>query len=347
MINHFLINFVELNISITKILFTKKDEIISSSDEWSESTEYTESSTESQDDDELYDVDDITNEETLACDFLSSVLNSYSTEEEIFTPVEMHHYREKERGLMERFNEKYYRCKVKHQKLYEDMKIALEPYLTSEMLSMLNHTWDTQVNEGMNNSVAAYAPKNRHYSATGSLKSRVAVAAGVQIVGYYKYWKAVFEELNLLMDEQLTKHLKSRDEKREMKDKYQKSKKGKTAKSKSNFRKLHYAQQQYQDAVKGDTAYQSGIALKSARGAVKKRARKSREIEDAEGNKTKICIYHHPNFCTKTGHDSARHPYCFAHNKSDAERKQILKLIFDGEVADEVKNQLSKGMWEL
>ena len=46
-------------------------------------------------------------------------------------------------------------------------------------------------------------------------------------------------------------------------------------------------------------------------------------------------------------HDNARHPDCSAHNKPDAERKRILKLIFDGEVANELKNQLSKGMWEL
>ena len=88
-----------------------KDEIISSSYEWAESTGIKESSSESQNDDELYDVDDITKEERLACDFRSSVLISYSTDEDIFTPVEMHHYREKGREIMECFDDKYYRCK--------------------------------------------------------------------------------------------------------------------------------------------------------------------------------------------------------------------------------------------
>ena len=124
----------------------------------------------------------------------------------------MLHYREKEREIIECFNDKYYRCKVWHQKLYEDMKMTLEPYFISEMLSIFNYGWDTQVNEEMNNSVAVYAPQNRHYSVTGSLKSQVAVAAVVQVVVYYKYWKTAFDELNLYTNEQLTKHLKSRDE---------------------------------------------------------------------------------------------------------------------------------------
>ena len=89
--------------------------------------------------------------------------------------------KDRERSIIERNENGYYRCKNKHQKLYRQLSIAYAPYITKEMLSMLNHNFDTQKNEALNNSVAAYAPKSKTYSMTSSLECRVGLAAGVQI----------------------------------------------------------------------------------------------------------------------------------------------------------------------
>jgi len=44
------------------------------------------------------------------------------------------------------------------------------------MLLQLNHPYSAQSNEAMNTSVAALAPKGKHYSSTESLRTRVGIA---------------------------------------------------------------------------------------------------------------------------------------------------------------------------
>ena len=112
----------------------------------------------------------------------------------VFTTAEMNHYKMREREILSGNSSSYYRCKVLHEDLYQKIMKIIEPYLTDDMLQMLHHGWYTQLNESMNQSVCSYAPKNRHYSKTDSLKTRVAVAAGVQINGCYRFWTDVFQE---------------------------------------------------------------------------------------------------------------------------------------------------------
>ena len=79
---------------------------------------------------------------------------------------------------------------------------------------MLNHSYDTQKNEAMNNSVASYAPKSKTFSLSNSLECRVAIAAGVQICGYTCLWSKIFDSLELSMDDNLRASLDDRDKKK-------------------------------------------------------------------------------------------------------------------------------------
>ena len=113
-------------------------------------------------------------------------------ENAVFTTAEIN-YKNREREILSRNSTAYYRCKVLHVDLYKKIMKIIEPYLTNDMLQMLHHGWDTQLNESMNQQVNRYAPKNRHYSKTDSLRTRVAIAAEVQVYGYYRFWTDVFQ----------------------------------------------------------------------------------------------------------------------------------------------------------
>ena len=97
----------------------------------------------------------------------------------------------------------YYRCKDKHRKLYHDLTQAYAPFITHAMMSVLHHTYGTQKNEALNNSVATYAPKSKTYSLTNSLHCRVSIAAGLQIIGYEAFWYCVFHSFGIDFDKNL------------------------------------------------------------------------------------------------------------------------------------------------
>ena len=59
------------------------------------------------------------------------------------------------------------------------------------------HEYDTQVNEGMNRSVAKYVPKGTNYCSTTSLITHVYIAAGIQLVGNHYLWVQIMEALGL------------------------------------------------------------------------------------------------------------------------------------------------------
>ena len=67
---------------------------------------------------------------------------------------------------MERFENGYYRCKKKHSVAYEKIVTLYKPYIQEENLRELAHSWHTQVNEAMNKSVSAFAPKGKTFSTT-------------------------------------------------------------------------------------------------------------------------------------------------------------------------------------
>ena len=67
------------------------------------------------------------------------------------------------------------------------------------------------MNEGMNNSVSYYAPKGMNFSGTTSLKTRVYVAAGIQLVGHRYFWSSALSSLEVEIPAQLELALILRD----------------------------------------------------------------------------------------------------------------------------------------
>ena len=73
---------------------------------------------------------------------------------------------------------KYRRDKKNDIKEYDQMQKAYSPYITKSMLQMVQHPYNTQVNEALNKAVTALAPKGNVLSCSDSLRGRVHVVVG-------------------------------------------------------------------------------------------------------------------------------------------------------------------------
>ena len=258
---------------------------------------------------------------------------SYLDDEEgaIFSVSDRERLRERELAMMKRNTEGYYRCKIKHAALYEEMTGDLARFLVPEMMGMLQHDWSTQINEAMNQSVASYAPKNKTYSKSTSLLVRVNIAAAVQIIGHASLWRRIFIEFGLTIDANLKDILTAKDKKKMRKKIKDQTKEGKTVRSTVKYENLaagHKAQMA--DLQKGDQ-YESGIAVAAARKSIKAAPKRN------EGPKeTWTCIYYHPDYCYAKGHKDCRSPLCAMKKHSVEERKAALKVIESARVEQEI-----------
>ena len=65
-----------------------------------------------------------------------------------------------ERKVMTEEKAKKYQCKEKNKDMYALVKSKMHPYLQPDALKDINHLFDTQINEAMNEMISKYAPKN-------------------------------------------------------------------------------------------------------------------------------------------------------------------------------------------
>ena len=133
------------------------------------------------------------------------------------------------------------------------------------MMAMLHHEYDTQKNEAMNNSVASYGPKFKTYSLADSLLVRIAIAAGVQIQGYEKFWAAVFNSSHLDFNHNLVSELRQKDVRKTRRTVRDDTKTGKVTRGQGWSEKFHSAKKGYLEELRTGMAYKSGIALKNAK----------------------------------------------------------------------------------
>ena len=121
---------------------------------------------------------------------------------------------EKQHPPLERDDKGYYRCKVADHQLYEKMVEKYSKYISREFLTQCCHQYDTQLNEGMNRSVAKYVPKGTNFCTTTSLITRVHIAAGIQLVGNHFLWVECMRALNLSIPVQTELYLLDLDQRK-------------------------------------------------------------------------------------------------------------------------------------
>ena len=175
--------------------------------------------------------------------------------------------------------------------------------------------------------MASYAPKDRTFSRTQSLHTRISIAAAVQVCGYFKLWSRIFEELNVPMDEIFARHLRIMDTVKSKKNARAATKEGKSRRSKKRREKLKRAQELDKEAQKVGLAYESGIALSEAKKAVNEELANAKRNPPGTPKDKWKCLFFHPNYCQVVGHKTTRSLECAMHNKSKEDRDIAMKNI--------------------
>ena len=103
----------------------------------------------------------------------------------------------------------------------------------------------------MNTSVAAYTPKVKTYSTTNILLSRVSIAAGIQILDYYQFWKEAASLFKFKLDHNSITMLQVNNNNNNNKRRVvTASMDGKKRRSKHKYEKLNDAHKNHLDGFK-------------------------------------------------------------------------------------------------
>ena len=251
-------------------------------------------------------------------------------------------------------------CKKKDKREYEQMCLAVERFQTDENIKECLHSYDTQYNESLNNSVARYAPKFKHYGTTMSLESRVRLVIGVHNSGYSNYYLTLLtflgcigksDEDRLLFNgiHRISKTKLNNQQMKQTATYKRKRKHGQMARTK---------QQLYEEGV--DRAnkmgtYESGIAILrddvQQQQQQQQNKRQSITVSDSSNkNKTKATNQSICSLCGLKGHKTNRSKSCKFHSQyiekqqqnkqSESKRKNELKntQLMEEESKNDISN---------
>jgi hypothetical protein len=101
--------------------------------------------------------------------------------------------------------DRYYRSKTK------DVSGKLSRFVTLDRLKEVAHRMDTQVNESFNNTASWFAPKNKVYCGSQSLRNRLSIAIGINTLGLYEYYKRLFAVLDVPTTKNIEHFLRVKD----------------------------------------------------------------------------------------------------------------------------------------
>jgi len=79
-------------------------------------------------------------------------------------------------------------CKKKDKILYEQLCQAVEKFQTKRNVKECLHSFDTQMNEAINNIIPRYVPKYKHFGKTTTLDTRIAAVVGSKNMGYQSFY---------------------------------------------------------------------------------------------------------------------------------------------------------------
>jgi hypothetical protein len=141
------------------------------------------------------------------------------------------------------------------------MKIT-EHIFTDAALRQIHHPYDSQKNEALNTSVAKYAPKNKVYGRTPSLRSRVYFVGGVNSVGLHNFVARVSDDIGISnLPKSAVQFLKRRtaqDQKRIERERKTEVKKKRSA---NRVEKIRISSAEHQKDKQKASGYRSGMAL--------------------------------------------------------------------------------------
>ena len=114
----------------------------------------------------------------------------------------------KKKTLLNRYNTGHYRSMKKYGEVYNQILRLYQPYITKDTIKMLAHPYATKSNEVMNKSVVGFPSKDKTFSKTESLDTRVNIATGTQVLGYHDFCMLIIDKFGISADENLRHFLK-------------------------------------------------------------------------------------------------------------------------------------------
>ena len=233
--------------------------------------------------------------------------------------------KKKKEVLLAKKGKGHYRSMVEDEKLYQQIMQCVLPFISRDMVSMLWHTHDTNLNEAMNRSVSSFAPKDRTFCRTMSLQTRVSIAAGVQILGHYEFWNQVLTELGLTMSMSMETILKRRDRANAHRQLYRRRVDVKRKKRNPDVVKINEGIEERKRKIK-DGTYSSGIAIaaeQQAKEIIKKVSDAAKQQNKNLPIEKQVCKFY-LHYCKKKGHNLANSKLCDMHGKTGAEKKAAM-----------------------
>ena len=218
----------------------------------------------------------------------------------------------------------YYMCKFHDFNDYKRMREQYSTYTTEEALAQCLHNYDTQKNESLNIMIAKYAPKNKNYSKSVSLLTRVYVAVGVSISRKERYWTRVCRILGFEPGEEMRRVLASEDRAYEKKRDRAMTTAGKRKRQSKHFQRMaNLKKGESSDIAKKIGMYGSGSGVGLG---VEPKSKKRKQGSSTDKPKTsdgkKYCKY---RMICREGHEKASHKDCVM--QKGKENKEFLSLV--------------------
>ena len=109
-----------------------------------------------------------------------------------------------------------------HSDLYDEFCKIVDMYVTEDRIREIQHSYDTQLSEALNQSTCSRAPKGIHYSSSTSLHDRINTMIGVHNEGNERFFCDLLGALRSTVDPVLLEYLRQRDGRKSTKQSYQK-----------------------------------------------------------------------------------------------------------------------------
>ena len=170
----------------------------------------------------------------------------------------------KEESLEERkLNNKFYRDVTKDAALFEALNGIVSKYTTTERLKEVAHNFDTNPNESMNNIIAWIAPKNKCYSGSASLTTRIGVAISTQSMGFEDFFVLLFSRLGIAMTKGTKYWLEMQEKRRELKKANAKLLSTKRHRQTKHYEKVREKTVKAKEDIANDTGYYKGAGIEA------------------------------------------------------------------------------------
>jgi hypothetical protein len=239
--------------------------------------------------------------------------------------------------------DRYYRDKNRKEdgELYRILCDKIGRFITLDRLKEVAHGMDTQCNESFNNTASWFAPKNKVYCGSKSLRNRLFMAVGINTLGLHEYFTRLFKTMGITMTTDVEFYLESKDRTRSKRLAKIKTKDMKKKRVRKKFEQLKEDEAiARKERSKRDGTYQRGLNMQDSevvgytdsdlqqQAAAAKRRRQQRT--------TVVCPH-----CGKKGHATKRSKQCTQYVPTSTARTAALPEpgnLSDTDAAEDIEH---------